>query len=105
MAVIPDNRDRELMVSAPGVDDFWNSVRSWQKRGWTVGLHGYQHRYLTAVAGRYGRMPRSEFAGLPYEIQELKLAGTSCSRAGKLSACRFSSYRIDSLRPHLFWIV
>jgi len=39
MAVIPDNRDRELMVSAPGVDDFWNSVRSWQKRGWTVGLH------------------------------------------------------------------
>jgi len=71
MAVIPDNRDRELMVSAPGVDDFWNSVRSWQKRAWTVGLHGYQHRYLTAVAG-------------------------------KLSACRFSSYRIDSLTPSPF---
>lgn len=73
MAVIPDNRDRELMVSAPGVDDFWNSVRAWQARGWTIGLHGYQHRYLTQMAGLYGRMPRSEFAGLPYESQEIKL--------------------------------
>jgi|HubBroStandDraft_4_1064222.scaffolds.fasta_scaffold38587_3 predicted deacetylase len=73
MAVIPDNRDRDLMVSAPSVDDFWNSVRSWQEHGWTIGLHGYQHRYLTNAAGMYGRMPRSEFAGLPYEIQEIKL--------------------------------
>jgi len=73
MAVVPDNRDRDLMVSAPVVDDFWNNVRSWQARGWTIGLHGYQHRYLTQTAGMYGRMPRSEFAGLPYEIQEIKL--------------------------------
>ena len=73
MAVVPDNRDKHLMVSAPGVDDFWNSVRSWQKRGWTIGLHGYQHRYLTNEAGMYGRMSRSEFAGLPSEIQEIKL--------------------------------
>ena len=73
MAVIPDNRDRDLMVSAAGGDDFWNGVRSWQKRGWTIGLHGYQHRYLTNMAGMYGRAARSEFAGLPYEIQEIKL--------------------------------
>lgn len=73
MAVIPDNRDRALIVSAPGLDDFWNNVRAWQKHGWTIGMHGYQHRYLTAATGMYGRMPRSEFAGLPYEIQEIKL--------------------------------
>jgi predicted deacetylase len=73
MAVIPDNRDRDLMVSTPGVEDFWKGVRSWQERGWTIGLHGYQHRYLTSMAGMYGRIPRSEFAGLPYEIQEIKL--------------------------------
>jgi hypothetical protein len=73
MAVVPDNRDRDLMVSAPEVNNFWNNVRSWQARGWTIGLHGYQHRYLTQTAGMYGRMPRSEFAGLPYEIQEIKL--------------------------------
>jgi predicted deacetylase len=73
MAVVPDNRDKGLMVSAPGADDFWNSVRSWQARGWTIGLHGYQHRYLTNEAGLYGRISRSEFAGLPAEIQEIKL--------------------------------
>ena len=73
LAVVPDNRDKELMVSEPGVDDFWKNVRCWQRRGWTIGLHGYQHRYVTNVAGRYGTMPRSEFAGLPHEIQEIKL--------------------------------
>jgi peptidoglycan/xylan/chitin deacetylase (PgdA/CDA1 family) len=73
MAVIPDNRDRQLMVSAPDNGDFWQHVRCWQERGWTIGMHGYQHCYLTTVAGMYGRIPRSEFAGLPYEIQEIKL--------------------------------
>jgi predicted deacetylase len=73
MAVIPDNRDKELVVGEGGVDDFWNSVRSWQEHGWTIGLHGYQHCYFTNLAGMYGRIPRSEFAGLPYEIQEIKL--------------------------------
>jgi predicted deacetylase len=73
VAVIPDNRDKNLMVSSPAVNDFWSNVRTWQKRGWTIGLHGYQHRYLTNVPGRYGTMARSEFAGLPYEIQEIKL--------------------------------
>jgi predicted deacetylase len=73
MAVIPDNRDRELMVSTSGVEDFWNSVRFWQARGWTIGLHGYQHRYVTNLSGMYGRIARSEFAGLPYEVQEIKL--------------------------------
>jgi predicted deacetylase len=73
LAVVPDNRDKDLVVSAPGVEDFWNRVRSWQKFGWTIGLHGYQHRYLTDDAGMFGRMRRSEFAGLPREIQEMKL--------------------------------
>lgn len=73
MAVIPDNRDRHLMVSTPDDGDFWKHVRCWQERGWTIGLHGYQHRYVTSVAGMYGRVPRSEFAGLPHEIQEIKL--------------------------------
>jgi hypothetical protein len=61
------------MVSAPDADDFWKRVRTWQQHGFTIGLHGYQHRYLTNIRGKYGRLPRSEFAGLPYEIQEIKL--------------------------------
>ena len=72
VSVIPDNRDKELVLARAG-ENFWDRVQSWQKRGWTLGLHGYQHCYLTKEAGFYGRSARSEFAGLPYEVQEIKL--------------------------------
>ncbi|PYU27646.1 MAG: hypothetical protein DMG32_05800 [Acidobacteria bacterium] len=54
-------------------ENFWDRVQSWQRRGWTLGLHGYQHCYLTRRAGLYGRSALREFAGLPYEVQEIKL--------------------------------
>lgn len=72
ISVIPDNRDKGLVHSRPG-ENFWDRVQSWQKRGWTIGLHGYQHCYLTKNPGMYGRTGRSEFAGLPSEVQEIKL--------------------------------
>ena len=73
LAVVPDNRDAELMVDPPDAG-FWDRVRTWQARGWTIGLHGYQHRYVTNESGMFGRMGRSEFAGLPESIQEAKLS-------------------------------
>jgi predicted deacetylase len=72
VSVIPDNRDKALLHSRPG-ENFWDRVQSWQKHGWTLGLHGYQHCYLTRKAGLFGRSADSEFAGLPYEVQEIKL--------------------------------
>lgn len=72
ISVIPDNRDKTLIVGRLG-ENFWDRVQSWQRRGWTIGLHGYQHCYLTKKAGLYGRSAASEFAGLPYEVQEIKL--------------------------------
>lgn len=72
LSVIPDNRDKALLLDRPG-ENFWDRAQSWQKRGWTIGLHGYQHCYLTRTAGMYGRSALSEFAGLPYEVQEIKL--------------------------------
>jgi predicted deacetylase len=72
LAVVPENRDKGLVHSPPG-ENFWERVQSWQKRGWTIGLHGYQHCYLTKDPGLYGRVGRSEFAGLPSEVQEIKL--------------------------------
>ena len=72
LAVIPDNRDESLMVGPPRVD-FWAEVRKWQARGWTIGLHGHQHTYLTKESGIVGISPKSEFAGLPEQQQEAKL--------------------------------
>jgi peptidoglycan/xylan/chitin deacetylase (PgdA/CDA1 family) len=72
LAVVPDNRDKDLIFDPPD-ENFWARVRAWQERGWTIGLHGYQHRYVTQDAGMFGRMPLSEFAGLPQAVQEAKL--------------------------------
>lgn len=72
LAVVPDNRDEGLRV-APPRSDFWDQVRRWQGLGWAIGLHGYQHRYVTREAGIVGLNARSEFAGLPQEVQEDKL--------------------------------
>jgi predicted deacetylase len=72
VAVVPDNRDPHLRVEAAR-PQFWRRVRAWQRDGWTIGLHGYQHRYETADAGIVGRNRYSEFAGLPEDVQRLKI--------------------------------
>jgi predicted deacetylase len=73
LAVVPQNRDPHLEVMLP-VRDFWQRVRNWQKKGWTIGLHGYEHRYETRDPGLIGLNRRSEFAGLPRTLQLEKLS-------------------------------
>jgi hypothetical protein len=72
LAVVPDNRDQKLAVSLPR-DNFWEKVRNWQSWGWTIGLHGYQHCYVTENSGLMRINPYSEFAGLPLAEQTNKL--------------------------------
>ena len=72
MAVVPDNRDPGLYYEAAN-PQFWNRVRSWQAAGWTIGIHGFQHTYLTRRPGLYSHRPASEFAGLPRDVQREKL--------------------------------
>jgi hypothetical protein len=72
LAVVPDNRDPNLMCDPPA-PDFWDRVRQWQKAGYTIALHGYQHVYVNSNKGLMRLTPHSEFAGLPYEEQEAKL--------------------------------
>jgi len=72
LAVVPDNQDPVLKVDPP-VEDFWERVRTWQARGWTIALHGYQHRYVTHSPGIVTPIKRSEFAGVPVAEQEEKL--------------------------------
>jgi peptidoglycan/xylan/chitin deacetylase (PgdA/CDA1 family) len=72
LGVVPDNRDPKLMV-APPAPDFWERVRGWQARGWSIGLHGYQHTYVNAEPGILRLNRQSEFAGLGYDEQYEKL--------------------------------
>lgn len=72
LAVIPDNQDPQLMAGRRE-ERFWERAREWQAHGWTIGLHGYQHLFVTAECGIVGTHRRSEFAGLPREEQAEKL--------------------------------
>jgi predicted deacetylase len=72
LAVVPDNQDEALKVCEPN-KRFWDEVRTWQSRGWTIGLHGYQHLYETSNAGLIGINKCSEFSGLCYTEQRSKL--------------------------------
>jgi hypothetical protein len=90
LAVVPDNQDQVLKVDPP-VEDFWERVRTWQARGWTIALHGYQHRYVICHPGIVTPRKKSEFAGLPAEEQEEKLR-----RGAKI-------FRHHGIRSHL-WI-
>ena len=72
LAVIPDNQDDQLKVSPPD-SSFWDQVRTWRDRGWTIGMHGYQHHYTTRDSGILGINRYSEFAGVSAEVQRAKL--------------------------------
>lgn len=72
LGVVPDNRDPSLDV-APSAAGFWDRVRNWRRRGWTIAQHGHTHQYTRQDGGLLGIGSKSEFAGLPYEEQLLKL--------------------------------
>lgn len=72
LSVVPDNRDPQLIVNPP-VGDFWPRVREWQARGWSIGLHGYQHVYVNKSAGIMRITSQSEFASVAPERQAHKL--------------------------------
>ncbi|TWT27767.1 DUF2334 domain-containing protein [Planomicrobium sp. CPCC 101110] len=74
IGVIPDNQDPELQKYAYRDEDyFWNEMRKLQRNGWEIALHGYQHKYVTKEAGIFGINNKSEFSGLPIEVQNEKI--------------------------------
>lgn len=72
LSVIPNNQDTRLEF-AQANPNFWDRVRRWQSWGWTIGLHGYQHRYTSESAGIVGIKDASEFAGLSLREQCCRL--------------------------------
>jgi predicted deacetylase len=72
LAVVPDNQDPRLKVDPP-LPQFWDRVRSWAARGWTVAVHGFQHAYISNQRGLVGLLPQSEFAGTSAAEQEHRL--------------------------------
>jgi len=68
LGVIPDCNDSKLKLSEPR-EDFWDYIKELQAKGYEIAMHGYKHEYITKSRGIVGIGKKSEFAGLPYDIQ------------------------------------
>ena len=71
VGVIPDNKD----TSFGGEDDgtFWDRVRTWRDKGWTIAQHGLHHRLVPAdCRGAFQKVveKETEFLGRPVEEQK-----------------------------------
>lgn len=74
VVVIPNNKDTTLFYSSHN-NTFWEKIEAWQKKGWSIAMHGYEHTYHY-VDKRKLLLPfysRSEFAGLDLQQQKSKI--------------------------------
>ncbi|MGD0730987.1 MAG: DUF2334 domain-containing protein [Terracidiphilus sp.] len=68
LAIVPDNRDRELNRSEPD-PDFWDSMRRLEAAGATIAIHGFRHVCNSKGRSLIPLHRHSEFAGVPEETQ------------------------------------
>lgn len=73
VGIIPDNQDEQLVGIYDKDHLFWEKTNRWIKNGWIPAQHGCEHRYVTSQGGINPVNKKSEFAGLPYEIQAEKI--------------------------------
>jgi len=74
VAVIPENKDKALNYSNFNIN-FWELVKSWEKKGWTIAMHGYNHLFHKVDRKKliFPYYNRSEFAGLSINEQRQKI--------------------------------
>lgn len=72
VGVIPNCKD-EMMNKYEVDSGFWDKIRKWEEKKWTIALHGYEHVYYTTDGGINPVNKRSEFAGLSLEEQKEKI--------------------------------
>ncbi len=74
VGIIPANADSQTMKEKEDLQ-FWNKAHSWEKKGWTIAMHGFNHVCIS-TGGMKGLNPfweRSEFAGLSLKEQRDKI--------------------------------
>jgi predicted deacetylase len=68
LAVVPDNRDPDLQLSAAD-PEFWSRMRALEQAGASIALHGYRHESKSRGRSLLALHGTTEFAGVPEEIQ------------------------------------
>tara|TARA_Y100001958_G_C21207685_1_gene533635 strand:+ start:455 stop:1228 length:774 start_codon:yes stop_codon:yes gene_type:complete len=75
VAVVPNNKDSELKYSNYN-SSFWNLVRHWEEKGWSIAMHGFEHLYHKTNRNKLiiPYYNKSEFAGLSLSEQSKKIS-------------------------------
>jgi|SRR6185312_5573383 len=71
VGVIPDCQDVSMLTRSPD-SRFWDRVRRWQDKKWTIALHGCHHKYHPDPPRHRSLVKlhkRGEFVGLPIDEQ------------------------------------
>ncbi len=71
--IIPNNNDTEQKIDLCN-PMFWEMVKGWESKGWAIAMHGYDHCYISSCRGLNPLWAKSEFAGVPLEIQCEKIS-------------------------------
>lgn len=74
VGVIPANEDPKQLIDVAD-SEFWAKVKNWEKKGWAIALHGYDHCYISndGMSGLNPLWARSEFAGVSFKEQKIKI--------------------------------
>ena len=74
VGIVPDCHDDKLKIDTED-EHFWEKVLGWQKKGWAIAMHGYDHEYISdkGLEGLNPLWKRSEFAGVTLETQRKKI--------------------------------
>ena len=72
VGIIPLNEDATQFFDKEDLA-FWNKVQVWQNKGWEIAMHGYCHQYISKQGGLNPMWHRSEFAGVPLDLQKDKI--------------------------------
>lgn len=73
VGIIPNNEDPVTCID-PIDPNFVTKALNWQKKGWAIALHGYNHVCTTAIGGINPVHNRSEFAGISLNEQKEKIS-------------------------------
>lgn len=74
LGIIPSNKDKQLLKNSFN-KNFWRQINKWQKNGWEICMHGYDHIYINNKNKNdfFSHNGNSEFAGLSYLKQYKKI--------------------------------
>lgn len=73
VGIIPNNEDVKTIIEKKD-DNFYIKVKEWEKIGWTIALHGFNHICESNSGGINPVHKRSEFAGVSLDIQRNKIS-------------------------------